>query len=120
MARQLDFDPAGVPSVSGTTKRVIDTGDDSFYLSLGFDLDSTDEPFRFTLPPECLYASVESVQTDGTAATLTMGRAYSSGSVVLTSAKASVAGFAGEAVRFSVSIDGDGTQADFLLRFEQR
>jgi hypothetical protein len=61
MARQLDFSPQGLPTVSGTTKRVYDPNGpappQTLHVTLHFDIDAShDQGMRVSLPDRDIWA----------------------------------------------------------------
>jgi hypothetical protein len=101
---------------SGAIKAAISTNDYQL-MPISFDT-AISSKIKTFLPADYPYVQIVGMETNGTVATLTINKSYTTGSTNITTTKANISGFVGIGVNFTVAITG-GTEADFLLKFSK-
>jgi hypothetical protein len=117
MARQYYIDENGAIHLTASSAGASRFNPENIlFLPIHFDTEVSREPMGMVVPPNFIYAQVIYQGTNGTAATLTMSKIYSTGSVAMTTTKANISEFTGIGVIFQAAITG-GTKASFLVEF---
>jgi hypothetical protein len=88
---------------------------DEVLVSLHFDTGVSIEPIGVALPAGYGFGVIVYEVTNGVSAALTMSLMYGSASMPLSTAKASIAGYAGATCSFQTNITG-GTKASYLIK----